>query len=296
MEQAKLDMEEEEEEEGAGDDYRLGDWCRAEWTEDGLVYEAEVLSVDRRKRTAEVKFVGFGNKEVKNLDDLFMSKGEERRVEQELLSKETDVDLQQDLKVEDIDSLLMKNCPDLLRNFGDETDLGLENLSLDEKKKKKKAKKEKKEKKVKDKTSEVKIKQEFDSSSSITNEPSSSSSFQNGSFLQPPQGFNPPSAFNMITPQMQSPFPSMQFPFPSMQPSFPPMPSPFSPMQSPFQPMPPMMLPPNLPQPPNLPSDLKESLTPELHSLLLSWYLAGYHTGVYQGISQAKEKKKSRKK
>merc|ERR1712126_253674 len=239
--------EDEEEEEGAGDDYRLGDWCRAEGTEDGLVDEAEVLSVDRRQRTAEVKFVGFGNKEVKNLDDLFMSKGEERRMEQELLSKESDVDLQQDLKVEDIDSLLMKNCPDLLRNFGDETDLGLENLSLDEKKKKKKAKKEKKEKKVKDKTSEVKIKQEFDSSSSITNEPSSSSSFQNGSFLQPPQGFNPPQAFNMIPPQIQSPFPSMQFPFPSMQPSFPPiMPSPFSSMQSPFQPMqPPMMLPPN---------------------------------------------------
>merc|ERR1712126_655030 len=87
--------EDEEEEEGAGDDYRLGDWCRAEWTEDGLVYEAEVLSVDRRQRTAEVKFVGFGNKEVKNLDDLFMSKGEERRMEQELLSKEADVDLQQ---------------------------------------------------------------------------------------------------------------------------------------------------------------------------------------------------------
>ena len=95
IEQAKLDLEEEEEEEGAGDDYRLGDWCRAEWSEDGVVYEAEVLSVDRKKRTAEVKFVGFGNKEVKHLDDLFMSKGEERRIEQELQSKESEVDLQQ---------------------------------------------------------------------------------------------------------------------------------------------------------------------------------------------------------
>ena len=95
IEQAKLDLEEEEEEEGAGDDYRLGDWCRAEWSEDGIVYEAEVLSVDRKKRTAEVKFVGFGNKEVKHLDDLFMSKGEERRIEQELQSKESEVDLQQ---------------------------------------------------------------------------------------------------------------------------------------------------------------------------------------------------------
>ena len=103
MEQAKVDMEEEEEEEeGAGDDYRLGDWCRAEWTEDGLVYEAEVLSVDRKKRTAEVKFVGFGNKEIKDLDDLFMSKGEERRMEQELQSKESDVDFQQAWNLEQV--------------------------------------------------------------------------------------------------------------------------------------------------------------------------------------------------
>ena len=43
MEQARLDEEyeedEEEEEEGAGDEFRVGDWCRAEWSEDGVVYE-----------------------------------------------------------------------------------------------------------------------------------------------------------------------------------------------------------------------------------------------------------------
>ena len=47
VEQARLDEEgeggeeeeEEEEEEGAGDDFRPGDWCRAEWSEDGVVYE-----------------------------------------------------------------------------------------------------------------------------------------------------------------------------------------------------------------------------------------------------------------
>lgn len=45
-------------EEGAGDDYRPGDWCRAVWGEDGLVYEAEIV----KRRTVEVKFVGLGNK------------------------------------------------------------------------------------------------------------------------------------------------------------------------------------------------------------------------------------------
>ena len=72
VEQARLDMEEEE---GAGDEYRLGDWCRARWTGDQLVYEATVKSVDRKKGTAKVEFVGFGNIEVKQLDELYMSKG-----------------------------------------------------------------------------------------------------------------------------------------------------------------------------------------------------------------------------
>ena len=40
------------------------DWCRSEWTKDGVVYEAEVLSVNRKKRTGKVTFVLFGNKEV----------------------------------------------------------------------------------------------------------------------------------------------------------------------------------------------------------------------------------------
>merc|ERR1719300_2153152 len=138
VKQAEIDMEEEEEEEGAGDDYRLGDWCRAEWSEDGVIYEAEILSVNLRKRTAEVKFVGFG-------------------------------------KTEDIDSLLIKNCPDLLKNFGEGVELDLENLSLEgtTSKKSKKEKKEKKSKKSKDKDSEKpkRIKSEVDSSFSTLSEP-----------------------------------------------------------------------------------------------------------------------------
>ena len=70
---------------------RKGDWCRAEWSEDGIVYEAEVATVNRNQRTAEVVFLGFGNREQKSLDELFMSKGEERRQEQLLASKEADI-------------------------------------------------------------------------------------------------------------------------------------------------------------------------------------------------------------
>merc|ERR1712013_373216 len=86
VEQARLDEdyeEDEEEEEGAGDDFRVGDWCRAEWSEDAVVYEAVIESINRKKGTAKVRFLGFNNMEEKELDDLFLSKGEERRKEQE---------------------------------------------------------------------------------------------------------------------------------------------------------------------------------------------------------------------
>jgi len=87
VEQARLDEEAEEEEEGAGDDFQLGDWCRAEWSVDGVVYEGIIESLDRKSRTAKVKFLGFGNVEELSLDSLFLSKGEEWRAEQETIRK-----------------------------------------------------------------------------------------------------------------------------------------------------------------------------------------------------------------
>jgi len=307
VKQAEIDMEEEEEEEGAGDDYRLGDWCRAEWSEDGVIYEAEILSVNLRKRTAEVKFVGFGNTEVKDLDELFMSKGEERRNEQMLISKE--IDLKEEVKTEDIDSLLIKNCPDLLKNFGEGVELDLENLSLDDttSKKSKKEKKEKKSKKSKDKDSEKpkRIKSEVDSSFSTLSEPMPACDPSQFNGFQIPNNQFPSRAFQSQPPSMfpspfQGQFPNMP-PLPPFMPpspfsSMPSMPSPMFPSQPPMMPpmnsmQPPIMFPTNLPQPPPLPDSLKDNLSPELHSLLLSWYLAGYHSGVYQGMTQGKKKK-----
>jgi len=309
VKQAEIDMEEEEEEEGAGDDYRLGDWCRAEWTEDGVVYEAEILCVNHRKRTAEVKFVGFGNTEIKDLDELFMSKGEDRRNDQMLMSKE--VEVKEEIKGEDIDSLLIKNCPDLLKNFGDGVELDLENLSLEDTstKKSKKAKKEKKSKKSKDKDSEKpkKIKSEVDTSFSTVNEtmpafdPAQFNGYQLPSNQFPSKSFPPqPQHPSMFPSSFQGQFPNMPSLPPFMPPSpfssMPSMPSPMFPSQPPMMPpmnsmQAPMMFPTNLPQPPPLPESLKDNLSPELHSLLLSWYLAGYHSGVYQGMSKVKKKK-----
>lgn len=252
MEMAEGDLEEEEEEEGAGEDYRKGDWCRAAWSEDGLVYEAEIISVDTKASKAEVRFLGFGNKETKRLEELFMSKGEERRQQQEE---------EQEVEEEDIEGILVKNCPDLLRNFGNDNDLTLEDLSINDEGKKKKAKKEKKQKKEKEKD-----KSKSENTSVIKQEPG---------ITQPPLFSLPP-----FPPSSQafpsSPFSSLPSPLASLQPQFP--------------------LPGSLPPPPPpLPTDPSSPLPPELHSLLISWYMAGYHTGLYQGASQEKLRRKTKK-
>merc|ERR1712096_571999 len=155
IEQARLDMEGEEEEEGAGEEFQLGDWCRAEWSQDGEVYEGIIESFDRKSGTVRVKFLGFGNVEEKSVEELFLSKGEERRREQESFGEE--VGNEQGIKEEELHNLIAKNCPDLLANFGDSGELSLDSLQIGEKKKKK----EKKEKKDKRKLRERVGKGEF---------------------------------------------------------------------------------------------------------------------------------------
>ena len=204
-----------------------------------------------------------------------MSKGEERRQQQEEEQEE-----EQEVEEEDIEGILVKNCPDLLRNFGNDNDLTLEDLSINDEGKKKKAKKEKKQKKEKEKD-----KSKSENTSVIKQEPG---------ITQPPLFSLPP-----FPPSSQafpsSPFSSLPSPLASLQPQFP--------------------LPGSLPPPPPpLPTDPSSPLPPELHSLLISWYMAGepiraqltclnqsepiisgYHTGLYQGSSQEKLRRKTKK-
>ena len=135
-----------------------------------------------------------------------MSKGEERRRQQE----------------EDIEGILVKNCPDLLRNFGNDNDLTLEDLSINDEGKKKKAKKEKKQKKDKSK---------FGNTSVIKQEPG---------ITQPPLFSLPP-----FPPSTQA-FPSSPFsPLASLQPQFP-LPSSLPPAPPPLPTDPSSPLPPEL--------------------------------------------------
>jgi len=311
VEQARLDAEGEEEEEGAGDEFQLGDWCRAEWSQDGVVYEGIIESLDRKTGTAKVKFLGFGNVEEKSLDELFMSKGEEWRLEQENMGEEV-MENGQGIKEEELHNLIAKNCPDLLANFGDAGELGLEGLEIGDKKKKKKDKKEKKDKEKKEKK-EKKSKQSSSRSSQSSSQAPPDPTLSSRSSTQAPQDQLPP-WFPPTSLPLQSPYN-----LPTQFPSFPPMPqafpsmSPFSPYpdpyqtqfntssQPPFLPFPPQLQQPlsSLPPPPSLtPAEaaLVTDNSTALHSMLMSWYMAGYHSGVFEGIKQASGKKKDKKK
>jgi len=304
VEQARLDEEygegedeEEEEEEGAGDDFRVGDWCRAEWSEDGVVYEAVIESINRKKGRAKVRFIGFNNMEEKEVDELFLSKGEERRKEQESRGEGG-------IREDEIHDLIAKNCPDLLANFGEQgsavDNLDLGKLSMETKVKKSKQKEssigrslhgaltsefsevktemigegesisskgsKKKEKKERKAKKEKKTKQpDFTPDHPLP-------PFPNQAFMPQQQPMGMPNPWGM--PQGMG-YGLPQSPMSSMFPSMPSTPMSF---QSPLMQ--------NMPPPPPMLEGM-ESMDPSLHSLLLSWYMAGYQAGRYQ-TSQAK--------
>ncbi|XP_033750505.1 survival motor neuron protein 1-like [Pecten maximus] len=56
-----------------------GDQCRAVFSEDGLIYDAEILSVDEETSTCFVRYKGYGNEEEHNLSDLLLSTGRQRK-------------------------------------------------------------------------------------------------------------------------------------------------------------------------------------------------------------------------
>jgi hypothetical protein len=53
--------------------WSVGAPCRAVYTEDGVVYEAVVRSIDPVTRSAVVRYRGYGNEEEQCLDDLLPS-------------------------------------------------------------------------------------------------------------------------------------------------------------------------------------------------------------------------------
>ena len=53
--------------------WQVGDTCAAVFTEDELIYDAVILSIDKESNTCFVRYDYYGNKEEQYLDDLLPS-------------------------------------------------------------------------------------------------------------------------------------------------------------------------------------------------------------------------------
>lgn len=68
------------------DVFKVGDFVRSTFTEDGVDYEAEILSVNE-SGSCLIRYIGYGNEERVNMEDLVASWGPEAREEQKILAE-----------------------------------------------------------------------------------------------------------------------------------------------------------------------------------------------------------------
>lgn len=63
----------------------VGDFCRAKWSENGVIYEGTISSLGTHdeKKYAIVQFLGYGNEDSVWMDELMISRGAEARAHQE---------------------------------------------------------------------------------------------------------------------------------------------------------------------------------------------------------------------
>ena len=59
--------------------WRVGDQCRAKFSEDNLIYEAEILSLDEETGTCYVRYTDYGNEEEHDIKDLLLAHGSSQK-------------------------------------------------------------------------------------------------------------------------------------------------------------------------------------------------------------------------
>lgn len=77
--------------------WHCGQYCRCNYSEDGLEYEAQILSIDTPSDTCLVRYIGYGNQESKVLSQLKPSLGKRARtlqMRQSGQNEETESDLE----------------------------------------------------------------------------------------------------------------------------------------------------------------------------------------------------------
>jgi len=244
-----------------------GDYCRARWSLDDLVYEGIVQSVKQGR--VRVKFIGYENEDTVEREAVFVSKGEDWREQQ---IEDSRYDLTEGDITEDIHKLIDEN-PEVFSDIHDISrfsNLSLEEITGSKAESSIKPTKEKAKEKTKSKSDNTKPK-------SVNSRKASNSTNSSKSNLILPDplqftgvNFDLPTVTQagLVDPPALGGTPQFSLPsFSSAGGAFPPL------------------LPP--PPPPQLFAQTSgTSLQNEyLHSMLISWYMAGYHTGFYQSAA-----------
>lgn len=73
-------------EDGEHPPYKVGDFVRCTFSEDGIDYEALIVSIDGDQNQCTVQYLGYGNVEVVDMDSLVKSWGKKERAKQEALT------------------------------------------------------------------------------------------------------------------------------------------------------------------------------------------------------------------
>lgn len=68
------------------EEFKVGDFCRSTFAEDGTDYEAEIISINENG-LCSIRYIGYGNDDRVRMENLVASWGPEAREEQKILSE-----------------------------------------------------------------------------------------------------------------------------------------------------------------------------------------------------------------
>lgn len=98
--------------------YKVGDYCRATYEDDGVDYEAKIMAIGKNQ-DALIRFIGYNNEQTVTLDDLVPSWGRKaRRKQREDAAEEaTEVDSHR-MEISDDEEKLTKKASKIRINYG----------------------------------------------------------------------------------------------------------------------------------------------------------------------------------
>uniref|UniRef100_A0A8D8D6J3 Survival motor neuron protein n=1 Tax=Culex pipiens TaxID=7175 RepID=A0A8D8D6J3_CULPI len=98
--------------------YKVGDYCRATYEDDGVDYEAKIMAIGKNQDTL-IRFIGYNNEQTATLDDLVPSWGRKsRRKQREDAAEEAAEADSHRMEISDDEEKLTKKASKIRINYG----------------------------------------------------------------------------------------------------------------------------------------------------------------------------------